>query len=66
MSFRNSFPDKTEFENHVEMLKYVFNSSVANGQIGDGLDLVRSQHRLCNFDYPFAFAEGVTWFCKLL
>ena len=43
----------------MEMLKYVFNTSVANGRIGDGLDLVRSQQRLVNFDYPFAFAEGV-------
>ena len=43
----------------MEMLKYVFNTTVANGRIGDGLDLVHSQHRLVNFDYPFAFAEGV-------
>ena len=51
--------DKTEFADHTEMLNYVFNSCVANGRIGDGLDLVRSQQRLCSFDYPFAFAEGV-------
>ena len=51
--------DKTEFADHKEMLQYVFNSCVANGRIGDGLDLVRSQQHLCSFDYPFAFAEGV-------
>ena len=54
-----NFLDKIEFENHVEMLKYVYNSSIANGRIGDALDLVRSQQRLLNFDYPFAFNEGV-------
>ena len=41
------------------MLKYVYNSSIANGRIGGALDLVRSQQRLLNFDYPFAFNEGV-------
>ena len=41
------------------MLKYVFNTSVVNSRIGDGLDLVCSQQRLVNFDYPFAFAEGM-------
>ena len=52
------FTDKQQFEDHVELLKYVYNSAVANGRIKDGLDLVRSQKRALAFDYNFAFQEG--------
>ena len=52
------FADKHEFADHLEMITYVYNLCVASGQIGDGLDLVKSQQRLTSFDYNFAFAEG--------
>ena len=47
-----------QFEDHIEMLKYAFNSISASGRLEDGLNLVRSQQRMHAFDYQFATQEG--------
>ena len=51
-----------EFDDHVEMLKFAFNSIAASGRLDDGLNLVRSQKRMVAFDYQFASQEGITPF----
>ena len=47
-----------QFADHIEMLKYAYNSISASGRLQDGLNLVRSQKRMVAFDYQFATQEG--------
>ena len=54
------FAGPPEFDNHVEMLKFAFNSISASGRLDDGLNLVRSQKRMVAFNYQFATQEGTS------
>ena len=51
-----------QFENHLEMIKYAYNSCKASGRLRDGIDLVKSQKRIVAFDYKFATQEGAMLF----
>ena len=51
--------DKLQFSDHVEFLKYIFNTCMANGRIKDGISVVRSQNKAHGYDYNFALQEGI-------
>ena len=54
--------DKIQFMDHIEFLKYIFNTCMANGRIKDAISLVRSQKKAHGYDYNFAFQEGIQIF----
>ena len=55
-----------QFDDHIEMIKYAFNSINASGRLEDGLNLVHSQKRMVAFDYQFATVEGKYIYLSLI
>ena len=63
MTFGNAYifasSANIQFEDHIEMLKYAYNSITVSGRLEDGLNLVCSQKRMVAFDYQLATQQGM-------